>query len=543
MIVVRQDQQSETEQDPVYGEALGRTWQWLSEHADAGVVDFGVQAMDRLLGTASTELRSALVGAKPHAPVILPAYVDAWCQTAPSPVPCPDIAPFLHGPETRAAEVQVCWRSDLPLEGQDQDLLDVVAACPPSSAETVGVPVATFRRFVLENGALADTSADAPEREAEEAEPPTAYGPRVVIWRGVDKSRVSEGLVPDELLPGDTLVLPSVWEESLELIDRPQGAAIDCAAAAFRVSRDREIVRIHPALLQDLGGGASEAHARSILRRFFGDPIRGRELEPEDLAALDEELDGLCRELGVRLPRSRRKLFIYPDDTGVVLQGTKTLRQAEEDGRSAASRQVPLAEHLSSAGRCVRDMCSALRLSPEITRVLDIAADAHDLGKCDPRFQAWLQDGNPLLAGISPVLAKSRLVGLSARRRHRAREEAGYPQGARHEMLSAALLQSWEGLTRETDDPGLVLHLVEAHHGHARPFAPLVADDTQEKASCEFRGQMLEAPCGHGAHRLDSGVVERFWQGVEGYGWWGLAYLESLIRLGDWRVSAAAEDD
>jgi hypothetical protein len=38
-------------------------------------------------------------------------------------------------------------------------------------------------------------------------------------------------------------------------------------------------------------------------------------------------------------------------------------------------------------------------------------------------------------------------------------------------------------------------------------------------------------------------VVERFWQGVEGYGWWGLAYLESLIRLGDWRVSAAAEDD
>ncbi|MGH9311764.1 MAG: type I-G CRISPR-associated helicase/endonuclease Cas3g, partial [Vicinamibacterales bacterium] len=53
IVVVRPDQTQPLrdldEADPVYGNALPETWQWLSANARDGVVDFGIAALDRLM--------------------------------------------------------------------------------------------------------------------------------------------------------------------------------------------------------------------------------------------------------------------------------------------------------------------------------------------------------------------------------------------------------------------------------------------------------------------------------------------------------------
>ena len=104
--------QAATTDDPVYGGALSETWAWLNKHKDDnGEVDFGIAHLERTLPDRNA--LAALNAPSLDAPVMLPAHVDCWAQTAPPPRPSPDVAPFLHGPRDGAADVQVCWRADL----------------------------------------------------------------------------------------------------------------------------------------------------------------------------------------------------------------------------------------------------------------------------------------------------------------------------------------------------------------------------------------------------------------------------------------------
>jgi CRISPR-associated endonuclease/helicase Cas3 len=84
----------------------------------------------------------------------------------------------------------------------------------------------------------------------------------------------------------------------------------------------------------------------------------------------------------------------------------------------------------------------------------------------------------------------------------------------------------------------LILHLIAAHHGYARPFAPIVPDaeppDVTVNAVTLTGPTRVECP----PHRLDSGIAERFWTLTRSYGWWGLAYLEAILRLADQQASA-----
>ena len=124
----------------------------------------------------------------------------------------------------------------------------------------------------------------------------------------------------------------------------------------------------------------------------------------------------------------------------------------------------------------------------------------------------------------------------------RARIASGYPKGGRHELLSVRLAEGAPVLLPERDDlRDLVLHLIASHHGHCRPFAPVIFDEQGVDVDFELRGQRTHWCGSTHLERLDSGVADRYWRLVRRYGWWGLAWLEALLRLADWRQSEREE--
>ena len=84
--------------DPVYQEASADTFKWLKKVASGkganAVVNMGCDALSELKNDPDNPPPSVPTH---HAPVLMPALVDLWVQTAPRPEPEPDIEPYLRG--------------------------------------------------------------------------------------------------------------------------------------------------------------------------------------------------------------------------------------------------------------------------------------------------------------------------------------------------------------------------------------------------------------------------------------------------------------
>ncbi|HET8661321.1 MAG TPA: type I-U CRISPR-associated helicase/endonuclease Cas3 [Micromonosporaceae bacterium] len=212
-------------------------------------------------------------------------------------------------------------------------------------------------------------------------------------------------------------------------------------------------------------------------------------------------------------------------------------RDDEEPAASSVSGgPVTLATHHAAVRRRSGQIAAALGLPDELRTVLEDAAGWHDLGKVEHRFQVMLHNGDAYEAALAAEpLAKSGLDPADRLAWRRAAHLSGLPAGARHEAWSAALVD--EHLRRTGAYPGdqdLLIHLVAAHHGYARPLARLVLDPSPRPVTAVVDEGKVTVDSGH---TVDLEQPARFARLNDRYGRWGLALLEAIVRCADMTVS------
>lgn len=299
-ILIRADQAKPKrgDDDPIYGKALTNTWKWLHAHAnDDGDVDVGIAHLDGLM--KGEESPGDINAPSRDAPVMLPAHVDCWVQTAPEPQPSPDVALFLHGPREGAPDVQVCWRADLDLASEEAGryALESLTLCPPSSTETLPVPIGLFKRWLAGEEAE-DTSGDVEGAPSNNSPEGTRYAPeegdgshragwRVVRWHGARTDPKDITSNPADIRPGDTVVIPTTHAGSplprgdlpAEASDRP--ATLDVGDAAHRIARAKPILRLHPALVDVW---PETLTAKATARSLLNDLDQSYDEDPDEVA-------------------------------------------------------------------------------------------------------------------------------------------------------------------------------------------------------------------------------------------------------------------
>ncbi|HWB87254.1 MAG TPA: type I-U CRISPR-associated helicase/endonuclease Cas3 [Bryobacteraceae bacterium] len=518
------------DRDPIYGEALRETWSWLNEIAVNQTVNVGISSRDgepktvaEQLDALPAERRQRLRMPSEDGPILLPAHVDTLVQTSPQPSPEPAIELFLHGPQRGAPDVQVVWRADL--EGvEPKKWAEIVDLCPPSSREAMPVQITTFRQWFSGKAKADETESDvegAGVDAGREDESERQGSKAALAWRGnVNESRVITNA--KDIRPGDTIVLRSSTEGWNDIGHIPDAAAKDVGDQTRLDLRRGVGLRLHPALIATWPESAARKGIEIAITRA---DLSRSELEQSLSEYASELQDGTWPRafLDEMKQLFGRQLDKYPDGQGYVLHGR--IRHGKLGNHDPRLLDDHLRDVEQTAGQLAAGAVDA-----GLRDALQAAARYHDYGKADVRFQAWLRGGDLLAARYAPkALAKS------GRFLTRKQKDCGLPEGFRHELISLLFAAKAPDLNRETRD--LTLHLVASHHGRCRPFAPVVLDGNAECLTVQKLSLCKQEQAENAAHKLSSGTSDRFWRLIRRYGWWGLAYLEALLRLADWKAS------
>jgi CRISPR-associated endonuclease/helicase Cas3 len=191
-------------------------------------------------------------------------------------------------------------------------------------------------------------------------------------------------------------------------------------------------------------------------------------------------------------------------------------RPATAEAEAKSTNEYDLQPHLDDAKDAAENFVSKMIPEADLRSAIILAAQFHDLGKDRKRWQNGIGNGDYPMQ----IWAKS------GNRRATA-ERSSY----RHEfgsLFDVANQEDFKELNDKPDFQDLVMHLIAAHHGRARPY--FNKDETFDHNYSDDKALSLAAE-----------VPRRFARLQRKYGRWGLAYLESLVRAADIKASRKAE--
>lgn len=563
-------QVAKNEDEPIYGVSLKETFKCLESlkpklkkkkgakqaRQDASV-NLGINSLN---GSLKDDYSACMVEAK-HAPTLMPAHLDYFAQTNPRPAPDPDPAVFLHGPDSGPADVQVVWRADLPKELKDWQ--ELIALLPPTSAEGLPLPIYIFKQWFAQQQPddVADLEGVSEEERNNRSENKLRSG--ALIWRGKQEVLTIESIKQlDRLHPGDTIVLPSDCGGLDRFGWNPESEAAvdDVADVALTRQRGRPTLRLNQRLVDSWTLSDADVETQGVNELKIAlkslrceDDDDSRDSVPRsrlnqllsgmrDSACIAEEITQAAKGMNIYRPTP------YPDGSGWILVGPKNQKQQpvflwEDDDASLAEEARSLESHANDVASVLSAWIPQLNLTEDLKKVLGKFPPLHDIGKADPRFQDFLYGGH--MESVSqPLRAKSEDQQLTKAEFLQLWQACQMPHGWRHEFCSLDVLRDNPALIAELADEGkeLLQHLIGTHHGYGRILLPVVEDKQAQSFDFSANGNQCALKPRHTWCRLDSGWIDRFAKHQHQYGWYGLAYLEAVVRLADHVASAKPND-
>jgi CRISPR-associated endonuclease/helicase Cas3 len=424
-------------------------------------------------------------------PALTSAALDDFAMTSKYPYAGarPDVGRWLPGSvEDSSLYVELAWRAELDRVIEPEDAERLVAAFPIGARETARCPL--------------DQAVELLKAVRERLVEEDSLGARVLLVTryGNTTSLRLRDLPTDDgelnaLLHDATVVLPTTagGYDGRFVHSASKQPVSDIAEEAQPTSRARrrrlwiDSGRVTTSATSELRHIASDADAEDLMG------------EVEDVA---DEVVGVGWRLVEAAGNGARGVVIAREDR-------RALDEAEDDDASLGFKhEVLLSRHLGDARAKADELCKRLGLPDELRATVVEAAGRHDLGKDRPWWQRAVGRGE------KPPVAK----WVRSRMDHKINCRYRHELGTVGDLEAATLPANVE---RE-----LCLHLVAAHHGHARPGFRVeavgpIATDTVKRA-------LRETPA-------------RFAKLQTKYGWWALAWLEALVKAAD--VLASREEE
>ena len=507
---------------------------------EAGGRQAGPAALVSLAADSALREKIAVATTRmPLYPALTRPLVDAWAMTSlEDHAGRPEVAPWLRGwVEDDEPQTAVVWRQYLPLRfpahggkaqaQAEREVRPFFAAAPPQTMELLETEtrrvaewlkkrahkhLAVLKKAAEPSAVAGDHGADDGEETVERKHPLaplTRDGPIAFLLDGANR--------PDRQEPN----------LSLTAIDKRSTKELQASLAGKRLVVDARLGGLEEGLLKnDAGSDKRAATIEDNWGKRDEDPeerpwnfkveavpegerdrrLGGRDaLESGVVHATDGWQDVLSTPYGVSPEGEPVSCLIVQKRRG---------EGESEDARAVARKAQRLDEHQQWAGEEAQRIADTLGLDAADKAMLVAAARHHDDGKSAARWQRAFdakREGGPY--------AKT----------------TGSPNqhllnGFRHELKSAldAERNGLDGLDRADQRFELALHLIAAHHGHARPSIGVGGYDDLPPSEAEGSAHAIA---------LRFARLQRQW------GPWGLAWWEGLLRAADQTASKRLDEE